>query len=206
MHHIALHMFYHQCDCMTSYFLNTLTQRMEYKADTPHVTYVPVAQWLEHCVSSTKVVGSNPREHTYWQYKCITWMHCKSLWIKASAKYINVNVNMKYKTESLHKGNGESIMHVSMFHITLIFLHIFACSWIKITLEYSYFERHVAPLGDPGAWLISERFSSVRFPTTCHEMKAEPLALVTNIEILPNVSSKHTIVLPNFLRKASRNA
>ncbi len=26
---------------------------------------VPVAQWLEHCVSSTKVVGSIPREHTY---------------------------------------------------------------------------------------------------------------------------------------------
>ncbi len=51
-----------------------------------------MAQWLEHCVSSAKVVGSIPREHTYWQYKCIAWMHCKSLWIKASAKCINVNV------------------------------------------------------------------------------------------------------------------
>ncbi len=50
---------------------------------------VPVAQWLEHCVSSAKVVGSIPREHMYWQYKCIDWMHCKSLWIKASAKCIN---------------------------------------------------------------------------------------------------------------------
>ncbi len=38
---------------------------------------------VEHCVSTAKVVGSIPREHT----------HCKSLWIKASAKYINVNVN-----------------------------------------------------------------------------------------------------------------
>ncbi len=26
---------------------------------------VPVAQWLEHCVSSAKVVGSTPREHMY---------------------------------------------------------------------------------------------------------------------------------------------
>ncbi len=26
---------------------------------------VPVAQWLEHCVSSAKVVGSIPREQTY---------------------------------------------------------------------------------------------------------------------------------------------
>ncbi len=26
---------------------------------------VPVAQWLEHCVSSAKVVVSIPREHMY---------------------------------------------------------------------------------------------------------------------------------------------
>ncbi len=26
---------------------------------------VPVDQWLEHCVSSAKVVGSIPREHMY---------------------------------------------------------------------------------------------------------------------------------------------
>ncbi len=26
---------------------------------------VPVAQWLEHCVSSAKVVGSFTREYTY---------------------------------------------------------------------------------------------------------------------------------------------
>ncbi len=31
--------------------------------------------------------------NTYWQYKCIAWMPCKSLWIKVSAKCINVNVN-----------------------------------------------------------------------------------------------------------------
>ncbi len=54
-----------------------------------HISF-PVAQWLEHCVSSAKVVGSIPREHMYWQKKCITWMHCKSLWIKASAKCINI--------------------------------------------------------------------------------------------------------------------
>ncbi len=64
---------------------------------------VPVAQRLEHCVSSAKVVGSIPREHTYWQYKCIAWMHCKSLWIKASAKCINVNVNNNTKSNSEFK-------------------------------------------------------------------------------------------------------
>ncbi len=44
---------------------------------------------VEHCVSSAKVVGSILREHTY--KTCITRMHCKLLWIKASAKCINVN-------------------------------------------------------------------------------------------------------------------
>ncbi len=29
------------------------------------VEAVPVAQWLEHCVSTAKVVGLIPREHTY---------------------------------------------------------------------------------------------------------------------------------------------
>ncbi len=51
-----------------------------------------MAQWLEHCVSSAKVVGSIPREtHVLTKKKCIASMHCKSLWIKASAKCINVN-------------------------------------------------------------------------------------------------------------------
>ncbi len=40
---------------------------------------------VEHCVSST--------QKKYWQCKCRAWMHCKSLWIKVSAKCINVNVN-----------------------------------------------------------------------------------------------------------------
>ncbi len=50
---------------------------------------------VEHCISSAKVVGSIPREHTYWQKKCIAWMHCKSLWIQASAKCINVNYGVQ---------------------------------------------------------------------------------------------------------------
>ncbi len=67
-----------------------------YKAK--NTTGVPVAQWLEHCVSSAKVVGSIPREHMYWLKNVLPeCTHCKSLWIKASAKCINVNVNVKSK-------------------------------------------------------------------------------------------------------------
>ncbi len=52
---------------------------------------------VEHCVSSAKGVGSIPREHTYWpkMYNLNVVQLCKSLWIKASAKCINVNVDMK---------------------------------------------------------------------------------------------------------------
>ncbi len=53
---------------------------------------VPVAQWLEHCVSSAKVVGSIPRECIEIYRKCIA---CKSLWIKVSAKCINEIVKCK---------------------------------------------------------------------------------------------------------------
>ncbi len=49
---------------------------------------VPVAQWLEHCVSS----GFDSQGTHVLTKTCIAWMQCKSLWIKASAKCLNVNV------------------------------------------------------------------------------------------------------------------
>ncbi len=50
---------------------------------------------VEHCVSSAKGCGfdSQGTHILIKKKKCIAWMHCKSLWIKASAKCINVNVN-----------------------------------------------------------------------------------------------------------------
>ncbi len=62
---------------------------------------VPVAQWLEHCDSSAKVVGSIPREHILTK-KCIAWVHCKSLWTKASDKCINVNTFFN-KCDNIHE-------------------------------------------------------------------------------------------------------
>ncbi len=54
---------------------------------------VPVAQWLEHCISSAKCCGFNSQgTHVLTKKKWITWMHCNSLWIKASAKCVNVNI------------------------------------------------------------------------------------------------------------------
>ncbi len=57
---------------------------------------VPVAQWLSIAVSSTKGCGFNS-QGTHIVTKNIAWMHCKSLWIKASAKCINVNVAVRIR-------------------------------------------------------------------------------------------------------------
>ncbi len=71
------------------YYLPQRNLKLPYKIanmSTWKLKCVPVTQWLEHCVSSAKVVGSILKEHTYWQYKYIA---CKSLWIKASNKCVN---------------------------------------------------------------------------------------------------------------------
>ncbi len=47
---------------------------------------------VEHCVSSAKGCGFDSQGTHIVIKTCIAWMHCKSLWIKASAKCINVNV------------------------------------------------------------------------------------------------------------------
>ncbi len=53
----------------------------------------PVAQLVEHGASNANIMGSIPRESKSWQnVETVTWMQSKSLWIKASAKCINVNV------------------------------------------------------------------------------------------------------------------
>ncbi len=41
---------------------------------------------VEHCVSSAKCRGFNSQGTHILRKECIAWMHCKSLWIKASAK------------------------------------------------------------------------------------------------------------------------
>ncbi len=53
---------------------------------------VPVVQWWSIALVVQKVVGSIPREHTYrhTDNTRIARMHCNSLWIKESAKCINV--------------------------------------------------------------------------------------------------------------------
>ncbi len=53
----------------------------------------PIAQMVEHGASNANIMGSIPRESESWSnVKTVTWMQCKSLWIKAFAKCINVNV------------------------------------------------------------------------------------------------------------------
>ncbi len=58
------------------------------------LTGFPVAQLVEHGVSNAKIMGSIPRESKSWQnVETVTWMQCKSLWIKASGKCKLLKVN-----------------------------------------------------------------------------------------------------------------
>ncbi len=66
-------------------FCNSFSARSLSVSPHPHSSYTcSCGSVVEHCISSAKVVGSVPK-------KCIPWMYCKSLWIKASVKCINVN-------------------------------------------------------------------------------------------------------------------
>ncbi len=47
---------------------------------------------VKHGTSNAKIMGLIPRDSKSWSNVKLTWMQCKSLWIKASAKCINVNV------------------------------------------------------------------------------------------------------------------
>ncbi len=58
---------------------------------------------VEHCVNSAKGCGFNSQGTHILRKTCIAWMHCKSLWIKASAKCINVIFTVNaYFQKSLH--------------------------------------------------------------------------------------------------------
>ncbi len=87
-----------------------------------------MAQWLEHCVSSAKVVGSIPREHTYDKKM---YSLNKSLWIKASAKCINVNVQRGLflppvtLTEKHEMCSFVALHLIHFFNITILSKNVF---------------------------------------------------------------------------------
>ncbi len=59
---------------------------------------------IEHCVSSKKGCGFNSQETHKLTKKFIIWLHCKSLWIIASAKCIHLNVHLfALKRSWLHR-------------------------------------------------------------------------------------------------------
>ncbi len=47
---------------------------------------------VDYCISSAKGCGFNSQGTHILIKKCIAWMQCKSLWIKVSAKCINVKM------------------------------------------------------------------------------------------------------------------
>ncbi len=72
-------------ECLRIQKVNAFKQLVQNRSNAEKTVFL-CGSVVEHCVNRAKVVGSIPREHTYSQYKCMAWMHYKSLWIKASDK------------------------------------------------------------------------------------------------------------------------
>ncbi len=110
---------------------------------------VRVAQWLKHCVSSAKVVGSIPREHILTKKKFIDWMlkyKCNSLWIKASAKCKSICLFF-YKKKALYflymycvrlTEACHLLLHVAALLLVLIASIVLICKllWIKASAKW----------------------------------------------------------------------
>ncbi len=81
--------------------------------------------------------------NTHTDNKCITWMHCKSLWIKASAKCINVNVNVNLTY--IKRSFGPLLkLYINRSYITLSKLHIlqmFICTQLFSKHTSNYFSK-----------------------------------------------------------------
>ncbi len=65
MFNVYCHESRHSKFCCIVTMINKVSLSLTPLAGFVPVAHVPVAQWLEHCVSSAKVVGSIPREHMY---------------------------------------------------------------------------------------------------------------------------------------------
>ncbi len=102
-------------------------------------TTVPVAQWLEHCVSSTKVVGSIPREHIPTKKK--------SLWIKASAKCTNVLLIMFILVFWLQLGNTLNIHNNSVTEKCSNIVNMAMISMYFLMSKYLHFLRIFIRIG-----------------------------------------------------------
>ncbi len=74
-------------------------------------------------------MGSIPKESKSWlNVETVTWMYCKSLWIKASAKCINVNVRSHLWIYHKHKWDLWALANhqpLSLFGKLLLFPFVF---------------------------------------------------------------------------------
>ncbi len=82
-----------------SYFLRSvapvvLVNKIKLRSSVITFTQCSCGSVVEHCVSSANGCGFDSQRTRTLTQTCITWMHCESLWIKASAKCIKINVMM----------------------------------------------------------------------------------------------------------------
>ncbi len=88
---------------------------------------------VEHCVSGAKVVGSIPREHTYWQKMYNLNVLYKSLWIKASGKCILMLLRLFSVLSSVSTASSYKFMND---------LKIFTSTCISYDIGLEHYDAH----------------------------------------------------------------
>ncbi len=106
-------MIYDLINCFIVSFL--VWSDLKHGKTVAHILYC--GSVVVHCVSSAKGCRFNSQGTHILTKKCITWMQCKSVWIKA--KCINVNVNI-------------------MLTITLCTVHISLCTCKNQKILWSF--------------------------------------------------------------------
>ncbi len=129
----------------------------------------------EHCVSSAKWRGFNSKGTHILIRKfinCIAWMHCKSLWIKASAKCINVNNwvtlynKVSFIKQLVHFQNKKIlIIYLPPCHPRFSCLSIFSRKEIKVLRKtFQDFSPYSGLQWEPTGWR-----SELQFQRTLHD-------------------------------------
>ncbi len=98
----------------------------------------PVAQLVEHARSWVRFPGKARADKNV---ETVTWMQCKSLWIKASAKCINVNEYTKFLFEWEKRIFSWTCCNEVLFDVFWGSHHFFSCSTVSVIIGESLATR-----------------------------------------------------------------
>ncbi len=107
----------------------------------------PVAQMVEHGASNAKIHGFNSQgKQELIKCKTVTWMQCKSLWIKASAKCINVKCKCNRADRDQFWLKEPEYCHKKLFNWRAL---TYVCFWCRFVFLWLLMKQWVVFLRIP---------------------------------------------------------